>query len=112
MGTRVADRGVRSWTALCFGAALMCTAPLTAAGAGQGAQTTPPPAGHILMAPQAPVAPQTPQTQSGPVLQLTMEQAVTMAVEANLGLKFQRLFVDIAAEAQADAEARFNAVNS
>jgi outer membrane protein len=104
MGIRIADRGVRSWTALCFGATLVCTAPLTAAGAGQGAQTAPPPAGQILTTPRAPAAP---QTQSGPVLQLTMEQAVAMAVEANLGLKAQRLFVDIAAEGVAGAEAAF-----
>jgi outer membrane protein len=113
MGIRIATRGVRSWTALCFSAALTCTAPLTAAGtgqraqtapppAGQGVQTTAPPAGQALTTPQVPVA-----AQGGPVLQLTMEQAVAMAVEANLGLKYQRLFVDIAAEGVAGAEAAF-----
>jgi outer membrane protein len=103
MGIRIATRGVRSWTALWFGAALTCTAPLTAAGAGQGAQTAPPPpAGQAVATPQAPAA-----TPSGPVLQLTMEQAVAMAVEANLGLKSSRLNVDIAAEGVAGAEAAF-----
>jgi outer membrane protein len=105
MGTRIADRGVRSWTALSVVAALMCVGPLEAAGAGQGAQTTTPPqAVQVLAPPQAPAAP---QTQSGPVLQLTMEQAVAMAVDANLGLKFQRLNVDIAAEGVAGASAAF-----
>src|SRR5579864_1558844 len=102
MRTRMANRGVRTWTALSFAATLMCAAPIEAAGAGQGGQTTPPPAGQALTTPQAPAP-----TQSGPVLQLTMDQAVAMAVEANLGLKYQRLFVDNAAEGVAGAEAAF-----
>jgi outer membrane protein len=103
MGIRIADRGVRSWAALSFVAVLMCAGPTEAAGAGQGAQTPPPPAGQTLAPPQTPAPP----TQSGPVLQLTMEQAVAMAVEANLNLKYQRLNVDIAAEGVAGAEAAF-----
>src|SRR5579864_3422490 len=104
MRTRLANRGVGSWAVLSFAAVLMWSGQIEAAGAGgQGAQTTPPAARQTLTTPQAPA----PQTQSGPVLQLTMEQAVAMAVEANLGLKYQRLNVDIAAEGVAGAAAAF-----
>ena len=48
---------------------------------------------------QAP-APATPQaaTPQGPSLPLTMDQAVTMGLESNLGLKAEKLNVDIAAQ--------------
>jgi len=105
MGTRMANRGARSWTALSFVAVLMCAGRIAAAGAGgQGLQTPPPAAGQTLTSPQAPAPPQTP---TGPVLQLTMDEAVAMAVESNIGLKAQRLSVDIAAEGVAGAEAAF-----
>ncbi len=45
--------------------------------------------------------------QSGPTLQLTMQQAEQMALETNLGLKSQRLNADIAAENIASARAAF-----
>ncbi|HEY6358595.1 MAG TPA: TolC family protein, partial [Vicinamibacterales bacterium] len=106
MGTRVANRGVRSWTAFSVIAMLALAAPLAATsagqGAGQGAQQTPPPNGQTVVTPQAPAA-----AQGGPVLQLTMDQAVAMAIEANIGLKAERLSVDIAAEGVAGAEAAF-----
>ena len=47
------------------------------------------------------------QTPAGQVLQLSMEQAVTMGLESNLGLKSERLEVDVAAEAIAGARAAF-----
>jgi outer membrane protein len=107
MGTRMANRGVQSWTALSMSALLTLAAPLAprvaGQGAGQSAQQTPPPqTGQTVSTPQAPAA-----AQSGAVLQLTMDEAVAMAVDANIGLKAQRLSVDIAAEAVAGAEAAF-----
>ena len=117
MATTTANRGVRSWTALSVSVMLACATPLEAQGGGQtavkglllppgsqtvaplGSQTVPPPAGQTT--PTALAA------QSGPVLQLTMEQAVTMAVESNLSLKAARLNVDIAAEGVAGAQAVF-----
>jgi outer membrane protein len=103
MGTRMANRGVRSWTAFSVSAMLTLAAPLAATGAGQGAQqTAPPQTGQTVVTPQAPAA-----AQGGPVLQLTMDQAVAMAIESNIGLKAERLSVDIAAEGVAGAEAAF-----
>jgi outer membrane protein len=46
---------------------------------------------------QAP-APPAPAPPQGPSLQLTMDQAVTMGLESNLGLKAEKLNVDIAAQ--------------
>ena len=107
MGTRMANCGARSWTALSVGALLLTlAAPLAATsagqGAGQGAQQAPPQTGQTAATPQTPAAAPT-----GPVLQLTMDEAVAMAVESNIGLKAQRLNVDIAAEGVAGAEAAF-----
>jgi outer membrane protein TolC len=45
---------------------------------------------------------------AGPVLQLSMQQAVDMALETNLGLKAQRLSPEIAAQSLAGARAVFN----
>jgi outer membrane protein TolC len=105
----MASRGVRSWTALSLSAVLGVVTPLAAAPQSttkglmlpQGSQTVTPPAtsGQSALA-----------AQGGPVLQLTMEQAVQMAVETNLGLKAQRLNVDIAAEGVAGAQAAFKPV--
>lgn len=107
MGTRMANRGVRSWTAFSVSAMLTLAAPLAATGAGQGAgqgaqQAPPPQTGQTVVTPPAPAA-----AQGGPVLQLTMDQAVAMAIESNIGLKSERLAVDIAAEGVAGAEAAF-----
>ena len=44
---------------------------------------------------------------SGPTLQLSMDQAVTMALETNLGLKADRLGVDVASEDVAGARSAF-----
>ncbi len=49
----------------------------------------------------------TPPTPQGPVLLLTMDQAVTMGLESNLGLKAERLNVDIAAHSIAIARSAF-----
>lgn len=106
MTTGMATYGVRSWTAVSLCTLLSLAAPLGAQSAGQTTQTTPPPtpppAGQTLTAPPIQVAPPT-----GPVLDLTMDQAVQMAVEANLALKSARLNVDIASEAIAGAVAAF-----
>jgi outer membrane protein TolC len=105
MKTEMAARGVRSWTAVSLSALLTLAAPLGAQSAGQGTQTTPPPtppAGQTLTTPQISVAPP-----DGSTIDLSMDQAVTMAVEANLSLKAQRLNVDIAAEGIAGAQAAF-----
>jgi outer membrane protein TolC len=55
----------------------------------------------------APPAPAAAPAASGPTLQLSMEQAVTMAMETNLGLKADRLDVNIAAENIRGARAAF-----
>jgi outer membrane protein len=59
--------------------------------------------------PAAPPAQQAAQqlAPSGPVLQLTMEQAATMAVEHNLGVKAERLNLDVAAQDVAISKAGF-----
>ncbi|HYN09385.1 MAG TPA: TolC family protein [Vicinamibacterales bacterium] len=56
---------------------------------------------------QAPAQATPPPAAQGPTLQLSMEQAVTMGLESNLGLKAQRLEIDIAAEGIAGARAAF-----
>jgi outer membrane protein TolC len=62
----------------------------------------------LAFAQQAPPPPQTaPQGPQGPVLPLTMKQAEQMALEANLGLKADRLGPDIASENLAAARAAF-----
>ncbi len=78
---------------LCVSAALGVAAP---AAAQQAAQQPPP-----QPAPSASAAP------SGPTLELSMEQAVTMSLETNLGLKADRLGTDIAAQNIAAARAAF-----
>jgi outer membrane protein TolC len=49
---------------------------------------------------------------AGPALQLSMDQAVAMGLETNLGLKAQRLDIDIAAEAISGARAAFKPIFS
>jgi len=44
---------------------------------------------------------------AGPVLQLSMEQAAQMALESNLGLKAEKLNIDVAAQGIAVAQAAF-----
>src|SRR5262245_60506853 len=85
MVTHISSRRFRS---IAMAAAVMTAATPTLSARGQQ------PAGQapVLTAPQAPAAPQ------GPSLQLTMDQAVTMGLESNLGLKAERLNVDIAAQ--------------
>ena len=95
MRTLMAFRGIRSWTALSASAVMMLVAPL-------GARQPGKPAPQTTMAFQAPAPPQ-----AGAVLQLSMEQAVQMAVENNIALKAQRLNRDIAAEGVAGAQAAF-----
>src|SRR5215472_1935708 len=98
--TGIATRGVRTWTALTAGVLVALAAPLGAQGTGQSTPpSTPPAQGRVLTTPQGANA--TP----APTVDITMDQAVAMAVEANLGLKQQRLNVDIAAEGIAGASA-------
>jgi outer membrane protein TolC len=66
-------------------------------GASASAQQAPPP----------PTPPESPTSSSDPVLELSMEQAVTMALETNLGLKADRLGTNIAAQNIAAARAAF-----
>jgi outer membrane protein TolC len=63
-------------------------------------------ASPMLSASQQTPAPAPPAPQ-GPVLPLSMEQAVTMGLESNLGLKAERLEIDVAAEGIAGARAAF-----
>jgi outer membrane protein TolC len=67
-------------------------------GFGGPRQQTPVPA-----PPPAPAA----ATPQGPALPLSMEQAVVMGLESNLGLKSERLEIDVAAEGIAGARAAF-----
>jgi outer membrane protein len=71
---------------------LAAPAPLGAQGAGQSA----PPMPAQVAAPP-----------SGPAIALSMDQAVTMALETNLGLKAERLNLDVAAQSVAGARASF-----
>jgi outer membrane protein TolC len=71
---------------------------------------TPDAAAQVTPAPSLPAAaPVTggPQAPAGPALALSMDQAVTMALEANLGLRADRAQVDIASHAVAAARASF-----
>ena len=65
----------------------------------------------LLLAPTATWAqaatPPTPQMGQGPSLPLTMNEAVAMALDANLNLKAERLNVDVAAHAVAIARSAF-----
>jgi outer membrane protein TolC len=54
-----------------------------------------------------PAPPSSPASSSGQVMELSMEQAVTMALETNLGLKADRLGTNIAAQNIAAARAAF-----
>ena len=57
------------------------------------------PVGLAAQQTQAPPAPQsTVLAPQGPNLPLSMDEAVRMAMEANLGLKVQRMQVDIASQ--------------
>jgi outer membrane protein TolC len=62
-------------------------------------QTTPPPT--------APQTQQTPQAPAGPTLELSMDQAVTMALENNLDLKSQRFGFAITSQGVAAARAAY-----
>lgn len=81
------------WVAILTAVAVVM--PVKPIGAQQAGQATPP----------VPVA-QTPAA-SGPTLQLSMEQAVGMAMETSLDLKVERLNLDIAAQSIAFARASF-----
>src|SRR5262245_11329558 len=48
------------------------------------------------------------QAPTGPTVRLSMEQAVAMALEANLGLKRDRIDLSIASQGVAAARAAFN----
>lgn len=106
MTTRMGLRGAGSWTAVAMSAAFAFGASLSAQTPAQGAQNAAA-APKLALTTQQPVPPQ-----GAPVLQLSMEQAVQMAVDTNLGLKANRLNVDIAAEATAGAEGAFKPVAS
>ena len=95
-------------TALCCAAA---RSPLSAAGAGQAAA----PGQSAALTKQTPTQSvgQTPTqgaaapTQAGESLPLTVEQAVAMALDYNLGLKAERLNLDTASESIALAKSAF-----
>jgi len=77
-------------------------AVLMSAAAPLGAQGT---AGGAGQAPAMPM--QTPAAPAGPTLELSMDQAVAMSLETNLGLKAERLNLDVAAQSIASARASF-----
>ena len=70
--------------------------PVKTAGGQQTGQTTP-----------AAAQVQTPAPTTGPSLQLSMEQAVAMAMETSLGLKAERLNLDIASQSIAAARSSY-----
>jgi len=61
----------------------------------------------VTLAAQSPATGAAPTTQQGQSLPLSMEQAVAMALDANLGLKAERLNPDVAAHSIALAKASF-----
>jgi outer membrane protein len=64
--------------------------------------------GSPVLAQQPPAAPpQAPASGTDPVLQLSMDQAATMALEANLGLKAERLNLDVASQSIAISKAAY-----
>ncbi len=63
--------------------------------------------GRPVLAQQPAAPPQAPAAASGPVLQLSMDQAASMALEANLGLKAERLNLDVASQGIAISKAAF-----
>jgi outer membrane protein TolC len=69
--------------------------------------TSPARAGQTGPSGPAAPAPQSTQAPAGPTLALSMDEAVAMALETNLGLQSQRLTVNIAAQSVASARAAF-----
>lgn len=97
MRTHILRRLLPRLAATTAAGAVFVVAPLSAQTLKTSAQQaiqTPPPAA------QAPASP-------GPVVQLSIEQAVDMALETSLGLKSDRLNVDIASQNIAGAKAAF-----
>jgi outer membrane protein TolC len=80
--------------------ALALAVSLGTAGDASAGQATPP-------GPTAPLAPQLTAAPSGQALALSADDAVKMALETNLGLKSQRLTVNISAQNIASARAAF-----
>jgi outer membrane protein len=83
----VTQFSLRTFRSIAMATALVTAAPTLSA---QGLQT----AGQA----PTPAAPQVPATPQGPSLPLTMDQAVAMGLESNLGLKAEKFNVDIAAQ--------------
>ena len=104
MTTRMSLRGAGSWAVVAASAVFAFGAPLAAQTQAQSTPTTAPPP-KLALASQQPVPPQ-----GAMVLQLSMDQAVQMATDANLALKADRLNIDIAAEGVAGAEAAFKPI--
>ena len=99
-----------SWTAFAVSAMLALAAPLAAAGGRPGARPrrSTDAAADRRHRPDRDTARRRPRRRAGRCLQLTMEQAVAMAIETNIARsRPQRLNVDIAAEGVAGAEAAF-----
>jgi outer membrane protein TolC len=101
------------WTRTLRRAGALLTLGVTAVAAhpalAQTAQSPPPAPFMIGQQAQQAATPQTPQVpqSAGPNLQISIDQAVQMALEANLGLKAQRLDIDAAAQSLAAARANF-----
>src|SRR5262245_40893885 len=83
----VTQLSLRRFRSIAMAAALIAAAPTLSA---QGLQTA--------RQAQTPATPQVPAAPQGPSLPLTMDQAVAMGLESNLGLKAEKLNVDIAAQ--------------
>src|SRR5262249_60804521 len=92
------------WRGLLPRLAVTTTAAAVLAGAPLGAQSLMPSAKQAIQPP--PPAAQAPAAQ-GPVLQLSIEQAVDMGLETSLGLKSDRLKVDIASQQIARRKSAF-----
>lgn len=90
--------------------AAVCAASLAVAawiGVPVHAAQSPPPAQGTAPPPAQSQAAPAPAP-AGPTLQLSMDQAVQMAMDTNLGIKSQRLGLDVAAQRIAGAHAAFN----
>ncbi|HKV98585.1 MAG TPA: TolC family protein [Vicinamibacterales bacterium] len=98
MRTQILRRTLQRLAATTAIAALGAAAPV-------GAQTLTASTRQAIQTP--PPAQQTAPASQGPVVQLSIEQAVDMALETSLGLKSDRLTVDIASQNIASAKSAF-----
>jgi outer membrane protein TolC len=92
----------RTWSSAVFATLMLALAMPAGAQTNDSRTPTPVPALHLSQTP-APVS----QTPGGDTLQLTMDQAVQMALQTNLGIKSDRMSLDLAAQQISGARVSF-----